>query len=653
MSKRIILTIIAVLAIQAHALDVNNTAGLLSTQVTDLNVTTLTISGSMNAEDFYFIADKLHQLTTVDLTMVDVEPYHSLERHYWQQDFLAGELPAGAFAGMKVTSVQLPTSLKFIGQGAFAGCSSLSNVSLPATLDSIGDYAFAACTSLESLTLPASVMKVGRGAFMRCSSLTTIEVESSSRLRQMDATALMDCPALTTIKLGPALQSIGERTLAGTGVKQLDLTENTSLRNLGDWAMVMTPVTEAKLPGSVNEVGQGAFLYASDLVDIKLGGNVSQLSDYLLAGTELETIDLAGVSALGDYALYNNDRISVIELPASMTWLGTWAMAGMTGMTSITSNATRVPDLGENVWQGVDQPKVTLTVPASALARYQEAEQWKEFLIESGWLKGDVNLDGEVNIADVNIIVKIILGAEYDEGTMMRADVNEDGEVNISDINMTIKIILSGGSKAPAVVNVNDQLHLTDVAMRPGDVRTLSITLDNATDYDALQCDITLPAGLTLVEAKSDRNHAGETSDIDETTSRTVLYSSQKLSFDKDGAVLHITVRANDGLAYEDQILLSNIVLANGDDVAWHAANCSARVLNSSGIEDLNASADRVWVEGHTLCIDTRHEGTAQVTAINGTVRPMPLTSGINRQELETGFYVVMLNGKSHKIAIK
>jgi hypothetical protein len=55
-------------------------------------------------------------------------------------------------------------------------------------------------------------------------------------------------------------------------------------------------------------------------------------------------------------------------------------------------------------------------------------------------LTGDVNADGEVNIADVNCIIGVIHG-EVDtyEG---RADVNGDGEVNIADINAIINIIL-------------------------------------------------------------------------------------------------------------------------------------------------------------------------------------------------------------------
>ena len=53
---------------------------------------------------------------------------------------------------------------------------------------------------------------------------------------------------------------------------------------------------------------------------------------------------------------------------------------------------------------------------------------------------GDVNGDYEVNIADVNAAIDIILGGN---GGTTVADVNGDGEVNIADVNAVIDIILS------------------------------------------------------------------------------------------------------------------------------------------------------------------------------------------------------------------
>jgi hypothetical protein len=55
-------------------------------------------------------------------------------------------------------------------------------------------------------------------------------------------------------------------------------------------------------------------------------------------------------------------------------------------------------------------------------------------------MQGDVNGDGEINIADVNAVIDIILTGVGSTGA---ADVNGDGEVNIADVNAVIDLILS------------------------------------------------------------------------------------------------------------------------------------------------------------------------------------------------------------------
>ena len=58
---------------------------------------------------------------------------------------------------------------------------------------------------------------------------------------------------------------------------------------------------------------------------------------------------------------------------------------------------------------------------------------------EQSILKGDVNGDGEVNIADINAVIDMILSGRSDTS----GDVNGDGEVNIADINAVVDLILS------------------------------------------------------------------------------------------------------------------------------------------------------------------------------------------------------------------
>ena len=452
MKRRTLLALLAVMALHAVAIDVVSTAGSLSSKITDRNISELRVSGTMNAVDFYFITDNLHQLTSIDLADVTVLACQINGMRYFVSEFAADELPVAACGGLGLTSVVLPRGLKSLGKGALAGCDRLTSITLPPSLEQVGDYAFAGCSALTQVVLPASVSTVGNGAFMRCTALKSLTVEPSSNLILVGDMALMDCPSLQTLNLGTALQSMGERALAGSGLREINLAEHRSLTNIGDWAMVLTPVEQAVLPAGLTTLGDGAFLYDTQLTGIDLGNKLSVMSDYLLAGTGLEgELALSATKRMGDYALYNVSSLSTVTLPSTMNWLGDSAMAGMTGMKTLTSQAVKVPDLGQNVWAGVDQPSVLLTVPVSSTSYYKQADQWRDFMFKNVGVLGDVNADGEVNLADINALIDIILTGRADEDTMARADVNADGEINVADVNFLINLIMKGNGASTLI----------------------------------------------------------------------------------------------------------------------------------------------------------------------------------------------------------
>lgn len=297
----------------------------------------------------------------------------------------------------------------------------------------------------------------------------------------------------------------------------------------------------------------------------------------------------------------------------------------------------------------------TVTIKAMATAPDLYDSEVATFVYRVvGGKKGDVNGDGEVNIADVNAVIDIILGGQADADTRYRADVNGDGEVNIADINAVIDIILNPAANMMLKVNCDDLLHMDDVTMKPGDVRTLQVTVDHAAHYSALQCDIVLPAGLTLMDVYAPGANTVKTGGINDNTCRALNYSMARLPFVGDTQpVMTFTVRADAALAPESEISLTNAVLADAGNKAWRVSDCTARVNNASGINDMTATVDRVWVEGRTLFIESRQDGTAQLAMINGMVSNIPLKVGINRQRLDRGIYIVVVNGQSHKIAIK
>ena len=81
-----------------------------------------------------------------------------------------------------------------------------------------------------------------------------------------------------------------------------------------------------------------------------------------------------------------------------------------------------------------------LTRLTFSIDEYQEPPMPDPFSLEVG----DVNGDGEVNIADVNKLIDIIMGGFANYDTRHRSDVNYDSEINIADINSIIDYLLGG-----------------------------------------------------------------------------------------------------------------------------------------------------------------------------------------------------------------
>ena len=104
----------------------------------------------------------------------------------------------------------------------------------------------------------------------------------------------------------------------------------------------------------------------------------------------------------------------------------------------------------ERIGNGISFQNCSITYPADAYIAESEEYGYaiyygnhkipeKIIISRNGELKGDVNNDGEVNIADINAVIDMILSGNSD----MHGDVNGDNEVNIADINAVIDIILN------------------------------------------------------------------------------------------------------------------------------------------------------------------------------------------------------------------
>ena len=96
-----------------------------------------------------------------------------------------------------LTSITIPNSVTSIGKYAFEGCSGLTSVTIGNSVTSIGDYAFYGCSGLTSVTIPNSVTSIGEGAFHGCSGLTSITIGSG--VKRIYSQAFASCKELTDV----------------------------------------------------------------------------------------------------------------------------------------------------------------------------------------------------------------------------------------------------------------------------------------------------------------------------------------------------------------------------------------------------------------------------------------------------------------------
>jgi hypothetical protein len=78
-------------------------------------------------------------------------------------------------------------------------------------------------------------------------------------------------------------------------------------------------------------------------------------------------------------------------------------------------------------------------------AKYEQTAGWKQFKtiiedIEVVTLKGDVNGDGVVDVADIASVITVMASAPQ-PGEASSADVNGDGTVDVADIATVITIM--------------------------------------------------------------------------------------------------------------------------------------------------------------------------------------------------------------------
>lgn len=253
-----------------------------------------------------------------------------------EDDFRINGTILTAYVGTD-TFVSVPSTVTTIGEGAFAGNTTLQSIELPDSLREIGYNAFGGCTALTSVTIPDSVTKVGPGAFKGCSALTLADLGAG--ISSWGSGVFNDCTSLSKVIVD--------------GNNNYLLYYNGALYN-GDMSMLYQVLAgrtgdSYAMPDEVKEIDTYAFWNQQNIKNVKVSPNVTEIPSYAMSSMgSVENVILPdSVSSIAEKAFANNTTLKQVMIPASVNSIQDNAFANSPNVKILTTKNSTADQFGQ------------------------------------------------------------------------------------------------------------------------------------------------------------------------------------------------------------------------------------------------------------------------------------------------------------------
>jgi hypothetical protein len=302
----------------------------------------------------------------------------------------------------QITSLVIDKRITEIGDYAFYDCVNLTgSLPLHEGITYIGIQAFQNCSGLTGLlTIPSSVTMIRGGAFENCSGLTGDLIIPESVTDLGESHTFFGCSGLNGILSIPAgVTAIGQYAFAACSGLTGSITLPEKIKEIGNYAFADCSELTGSLviPKDVTMIGYAAFASC-----IGLTGSL--------------TIP-QGVTEIDDSAFENCINLNgSLTIPESLTTIGSGAFWNCK-FTSVNSYATPPPQITKDVFSGLKLSNITLNVPASSVAAYQDAAVWKEFNIAGILSSVDEIAAGKASVVAYYSILGVKLPQEPQNGS--------------------------------------------------------------------------------------------------------------------------------------------------------------------------------------------------------------------------------------------
>ena len=240
----------------------------------------------------------------------------------------------GAFRNCyRLEKIKIPTGIKSIAPKTFYSCFSLKRIDIPNGVEVIEDDSFSYC-GIERIYIPSSVKMLGswnrsKDVFIGCSNMTHIEVDSKNKTYDSRG----NCNAIIESSTNTLISGCGKTTIHRT-IKQISLDAFSYRKNL----------ESIYIPRGVIRIGNGAFRGCDNLKKIRVsslnqnyssGDNSNAIIDLknksLHTGCKTTTIP-DDVNAIEEWAFSGLLSIDFLTIPEGVESIGEYAFSDCKGL---------------------------------------------------------------------------------------------------------------------------------------------------------------------------------------------------------------------------------------------------------------------------------------------------------------------------------
>ena len=385
-----------------------------------------------------------------------------------------------AYSGCtSLAGIHLGEKLITVGNQAFSGCNSLLGIILPGALSYIGSYAFKDCSKVSTVimadrnSLLNDTINFGEWRSTETFSKTfsfavtsgcvlsfDYDFEGISWRDQLAITINGDShqfnsgkntyrktfPNAETVTFSISFSKYSSTAYAE--IKNIKVSGYSAVLNLGsngssplfsDCPLDSVYIGRNITYNTNSTYGYSPFYRNTTLRSVVITDKETEISPNEFYGcTSLRNVSIGdSVAVISDYAFSGCSSLEYFSFGSSVETIGKEAFSDCTNMSRLISKAETPPSCGTQALDDINKWNCTLSVPKGFSSVYQQADQWKEFFfIEEieyqKKLKGDVNGDGTVDVADIATVISVMAGSV--ENHSNTADVNGDGTVDVADI---------------------------------------------------------------------------------------------------------------------------------------------------------------------------------------------------------------------------